>query len=252
MNFELPQWFYEAELDSGAGAYDALDPRLRAYLKTQISLLHTLWLPASGQGGCFQSLPAQTTVFQAHKAQDWVLFFLSDNYASPAGFIAAVLPALMSGVETVLLVRAGKAKDNLHPAISAAMELLGREEIFSLPADKCVELVNCLYAQSTHGRIVGLGYNFPGGHSLPGNIRIGLDGVQPDLDVLSWLHPGALVEDVRAEARYDAVISATAENESFLNTRFDAPLLLGPEQAYFWQWPALEPLFFQRKLVFVK
>lgn len=245
MNVTLPEWLYEKELDPGAGAYENLKPSLRAHLKEQIALLHEIWLPEKADGGSFCYLPCGGTYVTKQRAAGWALFVLSGNYASPAGFIAAVLPALMAGAE-VVICRLGGAAAPLAPAISAAMELLGCEEIFSLSADDCKRLVRELAAQRQGVCAVALGHDFDGAHVLPATVSFGLADTEPDLNVLRWLHPGATVEPLQDDKTYDAAI---ATDLSCARAAQSAPLTLGSGYEYFWQWPQIGPSFFRKKVV---
>lgn len=244
MNVIIPDWLYSKELDQGSGAYETLDPALRAILKKQIALLHEDWLPERREGGTFTRLADGGDSFASAKPLDWAMFILAEDYASPAGCIAALLPALMAGVKAVAICRLGNPKAPLHPALSAAFELLGREEIFALTAAQSARLAKDIMEQSPYGRMVVLGHETRGAHSLPAVLRIGLDG-GPSLEpgVFSWLHPGAAVKPVRDGASYDAVITSTLD----FYRDYPAPLVLGPGYEYFWRWPDLGPAFFQRK-----
>lgn len=246
MNPAIPEWLYDYELDPGLGAYDALSPALRAHLKSQIAILYELCAAGARPGGGFCPLPGGGLFTREKKPLDWALFVLDANYASPAGFIAALLPALMAGVELALVCRSGPKDTNapLHPAISAAMELLGREEIFALPPEDCAALADELLRLSPCGRVVALGGSYTGAAILPATVKIGLDGAAPDAGVLAWLHPGAVIEPVKPGKRYDAVITAGGSLAAY-----SATLVLGPSHAYFWQWPSLSPAFFQHQRV---
>ena len=248
MNVTLPDWLAGRLLDQGSGAYESLEPSLRAYLKTQIAILHEEWLPVSREKGVLQRAPDGPVLLEERLAHDWAVFILAEDYASPAGFVAAVLPALMAEVGSLVILRLGPAQNSLHPSISAALELLGREEIFYASQEEGEALVKELKAQSRFGRVVTLGHNSPAcAYKLPGAIKIGLDGAEVDKNILYWLHPGVELEAFNPAADYDAVISAAP---AFMR-QYPAPLVLGPAYEYFWQWPDLTPAFFQRRGVFI-
>lgn len=246
MNLPLPEWLNDYELDPGLGAYDAINPALRAHLKSQIATLYELWAAKAGPGGSFYHLSKSGLFTREKKPLDWALFVLDENYASPSGFIAALLPALMAGVGQPIICRSGHNKNTaLHPAISAALELLGREEIFALPPDACSALADELFGLSPLGCVVALGGSCAGATLLPATVKIALDAATPDMDLLAWLHPGALIEPLALNKHYDAVITTKPGSAP----AYSAPLVLGPSYAYFWQWPSLNPAFFQHQII---
>lgn len=244
MNVILPDWISDKELEQGSGAYETLDPALRALLKTQISLLHEGWLSAETATGSIACLSDGGNCFSSAKPLNWALFILSEDYASPAGCIAALLPALSAGVESVIVCRLGNPKIPLDPAISAAMELLGREEVYALSSAQSGRLVSDIMAQNPNGRVVVLGSETRSAYFVPSLVKIGLEeGAAPDRYILSWLHPAAQVGAVRPGASYDAVITASPD----FYGDYQAPVVLGPGYEYFWRWPGLSPEFFQQK-----
>lgn len=247
MNIFLPDWLAGKALDPGAGAYERLDPALRAHLKTLIATLHESWLPERHPGGSFRRLPGGVAVLEQSSPLDWALFVQAKDYASPAGLTAALLPALLAGVEVLAVCRLGDPQTPLHPGLSAALELLGREEIFALSPEEAGRLAGDLEEQSRFGRVLALGGRLRGAHALPGRVRIGLEGAEPERAVLDWLHPAAEVGPVEPGAYYDAVISAAPD----FTGDYPAPLVLGADQAYLWRWPEIGPAFFRRNGCFI-
>lgn len=248
MSINFPEWLRGRELEHDFDSYEKLDALLRSHLKSQIAILHELWKPASHNMGTLVRLPAWGNRLTEYKALDWAVFVLDEAYASPAGFAAALLPAIVAGVENIFIVRAGPKDAALHPAIASVMELLGREEIFSLLLDDCARLAEELAAQSPYGKLISLGADFE--HAacvVPAKAHIGLAEAKIDKNIMDWLQPGAQIEPYEAGSFYDAVI--TPSPAFFQDCQ--APLVLGPGYEYFWQWPNLNPYFFQRQSVFI-
>lgn len=262
----LPDWIKGKELDPGSGAYEELDPVLRACLKSQISLLHKIWSPAANPGGNFRSIPGVGTVCEECLPQDWAIFILAERYASPAGFVAALLPALMSGVKNIYIWRQGARAVPLHPSISAAMELLGLEEIYGLAVNECGALFWRLVEHTAPGRssLVLLG-NVESSEdylalaqerdirhqALPERVKIGLS-LETERERLNWLHPGAVITSISEGAAYDAVIAEHGICCAGETGKYAAPLIIAPEHAYFWLWLQLDPAAFQyREFVIV-
>lgn len=248
MSVNLPEWLHGKEIEHDFDSYENLDQLLRSHLKSQIATLHEMWKPASRNGGAFERLPGGNTRLVERKALDWALFLLAEDYASPAGFAAALLPAIMAGVEDILIVRVGDAKTPMQPAILSVLELLGREELFALSLAESSRLAENLSEQSLYGKVISFGASFvPSARALPAQVRIGLAGASVDTNIMAWLHPSAQIEPYKPGLFYDAVI--TISPDFFQN--YSAPLVLGPSYEYFWQWPDLSPDFFQRQSVFI-
>jgi hypothetical protein len=212
--------------------------------------------------------------------RDWVIFALSSDYASPAGLIAAVLPALMAGAGRILICRAGADKRPWAESVSAALELLGQEYLYTLNAVEGLTLMRELADQSDGGAggVVVLGsceesalwlnHAFSLGlpvRVMPHGLRFMLDagserskGVEVDEALLRWLHPSAEFFYRGADdgvGSYDAVFSgdrhwleacaAAARNGAEgLRSR----LMLEPGQEFFWIWPDLAPGDFSRRI----
>ncbi len=267
MDAYFPDWLVRYEIDPGPGAYDKLAPQLRAALKTQIAMLYKLWEGAN-DGGRMRHLSDSAAVCLV-RPKDWAMFVFAEGYASPAGLIAAVFPALAAGVERIFICRRGGSSP-LHPSLSAALELLGQEYVYSLPQEQCASLLQHLAGcgQGGEGCLVCLGQDEGAGEllkqaslcghqvcALPVAINIALDAGDnslANLPLLSWLHPDARIAPLAEflNAVYpDALISDNNGLCCLLPTNKPAParLVLQPGQECFWLWPGLGPEKFNKQ-----
>lgn len=242
MNMPFPKILEGKELEPASGAYEKLEPALRARLKSQIALLHEAWLPEGRDGGLLRALPDGARLVRQKQARDWALFVLDEAYASPAGLIAALLPALMAAVPDIFIIRRGGAAAPLHPALSAALELLGRDDVYALPPEACSALATGLYTSGS-GRVIALGCSINEAVNLPVCVKIGLDGVKIEAEALNWLHPGAEITAYKAGETFHAIICARP------GAGRTAPLMLDQAHAYMWFWPDLNPDFFRRESI---
>jgi hypothetical protein len=258
MPVTLPDWLTSKELAPAPDIYDRLPPARRACLKSQIALLYKFCSGAGGLQGSLREFPGQGAIRRFSRPRAWAVFFLHPAYASPAGLTAALLPARLAGVEQMPLCRLGGGRGSLHPALSAAAELLGQEDIFRLGAAEARKLVEDLQAQTCPaegvlvflgeaGRGAGFFSRLPGPpylkHILPSQVRLLLDSApEPDLEaLLRWLHPGA--EFLSSSGRAEANLTLA---ETVFPSAPESSLALGRGLESFWLWPELEPRAFRR------
>ena len=255
MCVSLPDWLFAKAADCGPGAYGELAPELRARLKSQIAFLHH----------CLGESPAwneqrrpwlDRVLTRREQPLDWALFGISGDYASGPGLLAALLPAVLAGCANEgreLLVCRLPGSGVLPLELSAALELLGQEQLFELAAPEFVALaaeLNAKSGQSGRGRVVLLGETEDrppvGGHVLPGRVTIVVDpDCGADLDLLRWAQP-----DARIVAAGPGCI---VEGNSWLALLTDRPdaypltpnLLLAPGNEALWLWPGLDPALFR-------
>lgn len=282
----LPDFLACRELDPGPGAYAELPALRRACLKSQIAMLHKLWLPCLPPARILRLLPGAGRVVSESRPRDWAVFALDAGYASPAGLIAAMLPAVMAGVEELILCilapkHQGRTSDfALCPALSAALELLGRERAYALSLEEFDLLLDGLAGESKAGCLCSLGDDPTLEHilgrarrqrastlALPGGLSIALAGQRktgPDFEqeqaLLRWLYPkaefiyraGAKGEERPYALPPDALLLdaerelVPAEQEPAA-CRARAALTLSPGQEAFWLWPELGPEFFVQR-----
>ena len=132
--FSFPDWLDDHGVDDArmGEAYESLDAQSRSALKTCIARLHRIWgespdvsrsLSCPRQGFCLEreNRPAEAAVIAC-----------AAGYRHPAAFLAAIMPAVLAGVQALLpvfvlpAVFAGRESLPAAPLL-AALELAGVE-----------------------------------------------------------------------------------------------------------------------------
>ncbi|MDR2050787.1 MAG: hypothetical protein LBQ63_03345 [Deltaproteobacteria bacterium] len=274
----LPDFMDQREILPDPSAYEALPPQWRACLKSQIAMLHKLWLPLNPERLCLRDLPGAGSLFCEYTPRSWIIFVLAADYASPVGLIAAVLPALMAGAELILICRLKDESCPVHfpSSLSLALEFLGQECFYSLDAGELSALLENMLAQSgpESGGMVVLGDDGAGealflraqrlglaSRLLPGRMRIALAGDSgrhsgAEDHLLRWLYPQAEFLPLALDpgGAYAAVFGRSASpcpapSSSRQKKVFPkAALALGPGREFFWLWPNLAPRDFYRQV----
>ncbi|MDR1242575.1 MAG: hypothetical protein LBM00_07325 [Deltaproteobacteria bacterium] len=262
---ELPDWLWRKQLDGGPGAYDALNPQLRSELKNQIAFLHYYW--GEGADRLERRMPwLGRDICDACAPLPLVVYFFDQNYASPSEILAALMPAILAKTPLILACRVGAAPAALPLALSAAFELTGLEQIFSLDIQEAVRLVDCLAAQNgaaPGGMVVFGASDWARALSwaawergilclgLPDKPRIAVqDACKADLELLRWAHPLA---DIFTFASGDDFAVAPGACHALVSDREYLPgknpsvsLRLQPGCEALWVWPGLNPAFFRQ------
>ncbi len=92
--------------DAFGAAYDSVPAERRAWLKTSIAQLHTLYgMNNRGKTRCVTQWRQAFATEQTHTPVDWVLLVLPAQYAAAPRMLAALMPAFLAGVDDVLVVR---------------------------------------------------------------------------------------------------------------------------------------------------
>ena len=260
-------------MDPGPGAYEELPAFFRAALKTQIALLDKFWI--SNPDRLHTRELYQFRAWVRSYPKDWVVFLLAPEYASPAGLIAAVLPAVAAGVKKLLICRICPPESVLPAPLSAALELLGQEYLYGLSDPEDSGLLDELAAQNgvETGALALLGSEWGGGEewlrrakalglwcrSVPGRVKIfqasgGAASVALNKELLRWLHPQAEII-YQAEDRADSP-GASAATPDQGEAAFSGvagenfpDLITAPGQEAFWVWPEFSPRDFFRQSV---
>ncbi|MDR2892652.1 MAG: histidinol dehydrogenase [Deltaproteobacteria bacterium] len=227
---EWPEWLDERLLDSGPGAYETLEPRLRAALKSQIALLHRYHGELEGwecqsRDWLGRELRAEST------PKSWALFLLDKAYASPSGLLAALMPAILAGVEEVLVcLLADEDEKNfeLSLPISAALELAGVEQVWSLNPAQLSRLFVHLRGMKDCSENAGQAVEPFRGQGDGAVVFLGDWTVNAGTDkfMLDVLRSGLACK--------------------CLPGVFETALRLQPGNEAFWIWPDLTPEFFRR------
>lgn len=249
-----------------AAAYEAVGAENRAVLKKTIACLHALWgeqppfcerMRAFGQGFGVQE--------QAQPAP-YALFLIEASYPHPTSLVAALMPALLAGVERILpcFIMDANVEQNaesrqfpqhpgLHAAVTfgggasaafpapgllAALELAGVEKSFAVTGEAVTSLLPELMENLGTGRLVYLGLN-----CLAEDTAAYV--VQKNIPCMHF--PGT-----PAYLAQEAAFAAQQGQDSPNGPAEDTPLLmLGPEYENIWVWPQLGPEWFQTKRMHV-
>ncbi len=258
---DLPAWLESFRPDDAlyADAYEGTPAHLRALLKTAIAFAFHRWKPDQGERSVTVESPrAGFARTERSRPASWVLAVAAEGFASPARLLAALVPAVIAGVDRIIVV----SPATFAPAVATALELSGIEDSFVLDDDCAADLYEDLRAASPDGRVVV----FPGGGPLtPGQkdllhraaadgLRVFRDAPAPRIlalgaeegplpeetrERLLWLHPDAELIDAPApELR--AVFT-----QSDVPSGCAAPFVAGPGMEACWPGPS--PEFFRTR-----
>lgn len=127
-------WLTPWRLDDAAAgrAYEETPPALRAEIKTAIALQCALEGEAPAESDIRTT--SRTAGFyrrETERPAAWTLAVIDPAHAAPARLLAALAPAVLAGVERILIIAAGGVPS---PAVCVALELAGLEDVFVLPA----------------------------------------------------------------------------------------------------------------------
>lgn len=157
------QAWLEAHLvsdDRMGQAYESLSGQERAVLKKCIARLYTLWGESPRCERRTRSFRHGFSVEEHYSPALYALFFCEPGLSSPAALLAALMPALLAGVDTVLPCFATEQNtDSEGPpaAFLGALEQSGIERAFIADEGAVCELAALLHSWSARGRIVVLG-----------------------------------------------------------------------------------------------
>lgn len=171
-----------------AQAYDAMPPALRARLKTAIAFQYHL----NGEAPAWETRrvhrPTAGFCHTVHeKPAAWTVAVIETDFNSPARLLAALMPAVLAGVERIFVVSFGAPPDD---ALLVALELAGLEDIFVLPPCAVrqqrgvdpLQLLVTLFDESPDGRLL----LFPATHSRTSPIFADLARIACHLRLPVW------------------------------------------------------------------
>lgn len=212
-------------------AYNAVPDTHRAWLKRCIAQLwehYSMRSPVGARETC-ETLTHHSGLMatQGQRPLSWCLLLLDETLISPARLLAAALPPLLAGVEHVQVVRLCARKKPWPPALLAALELAGVEQVAQCPAQDSGELFQSLVQTPRSGVVLmpqplrSLARNIwldlaqaPGCHLWQPVFsgRAAVLAQDPgaaswDLDILTWSQPDLMV-DVWYEEGPDGLAAA--------------------------------------------
>ncbi len=159
---ELPAWLEAFRPDDGlyADAYENTPAHLRALLKTAIAFAFHRWEGKDAERSARVCSPRTGFLREeSSRPAAWVLACLGEGFASPARFLAALVPAILAGTERIIVISPAP----FAPAVATALELSGLEDSFVLDETQTADLYEDLRAASPDGRVVV----FPGTEETP-------------------------------------------------------------------------------------
>ena len=147
--------------DAFAEAYQAVPAHRRAWLKTAISRLYALYGPPEVVQESRAAMYRGGFTMRAHRRpRNSAVIFIGPGPTSPAKLLAAAVPAMVSGVVDIGVVRVG-CRGNWEPAVLCAMELAGLEQGYDLAAAAAAALADELCDTQASGILLDLGSTLP-------------------------------------------------------------------------------------------
>lgn len=150
---DLPAWLENFRPDDNlyADAYEGTPAELRALLKTAIAFAFHRWKQDGGEYVLENRSTREGFIRTEHvRPAAWVMAVTAEGFASPARFLAALVPAVIAGTGRIAVV----SPTPFAPAVSTALELAGLEDSFVLDENRLAALYNDLHDASPDGRIV--------------------------------------------------------------------------------------------------
>lgn len=237
--------------DAFAGAYESLHARERAVLKKCIARLYQVWGELPSREDRTRTFTQGFGLEESSAPVPYVLLLCESFYASPAALLAALLPALLAGVEPVLpcFVPTAKTDEDARPVwapLLAALELAGVERAFYAREASIQEFFQGLGDRGPDGRLVLLG-----GPSFGQNIA--LEAHRKGVPCRSLTRPSRYFSARLNEAAEQFFRSRPGEDsipESLPASDEDVEgLFLSLDAAHedIWFWPCLGPDWFRTK-----
>ncbi|MEF2231008.1 MAG: hypothetical protein V3571_08780 [Pseudodesulfovibrio sp.] len=278
--FAFPNWTNLLVPDDGlfAQAYQALSDRERAWIKTGIARLYDWYGPRKDLGGedvrQWSSGLCTRTRFDA---VDFTVVLFDDTLFSPARLLAALVPAIATGVRQVMAVRVGDDAP-WREAILTGLELAGQELVIGVGQNQARRLLAELRETDRPGAVAVLGPKAMEtcGAEQYAATRMAFwrprfsrmasvwmeDADSFDLEALAFIHPDIAFTVYGTKVDFPGPNFTWAEGgfDDFLQVLSDvaylpreraaaasgrAKLALGPGLEGSWIWPDLHALHFQ-------
>lgn len=261
---DWPTWLERCRLDDAqaAQAYAVHTDRQRACLKTAIAFQFHLWgeSPRREVRGADNPISGFCHTLR-HAPLAWAAAVLVPEHRSPARLLAALVPAILAGVERVIILSPGAlpSRRNL-----LALELGGFQDVFVPDADEPGMLLD-----SPLGSRPGILLTLPTAASPLTNweheaaargIPVWKDAPCPDLglefsrrdpegaqraDLLAWCHGDAAVHDPQRTDRPRLRAVYTAPSFQGLENLDDGQTAFKPGMEGCWVHPDLSPALFR-------
>lgn len=276
--FEFPDRLHEFVVDDTlfARAYDAIPDYRRALLKTCIARSYEWYGPSQCDSGrTAQMWRSGLSSVEQVATLDFAVVVFDGTLVSPTRLLAAVVPALASGVRNVLVVRLGGGE--WHQPLLTGLELAGQELVADMTTEELQLFLDECNAAEARGLVLGVGMERGNFKALrfPSNrvafkclncdqaVSVWSDSEQLfDLQALAFAQPdlnfsvfgaegeglpdsfsfhGNDFSDFLESLREVAYAPASCVDEALNRAR----IVLGPGQEGCWVWPQLRPEDFQ-------
>lgn len=259
--------------DDFAMAYDAVPASLRACLKTSIAAHHAVYgIAPSMQKTQTERATAGFTVGECQKPVAWTAIVLTETFASGPRLVAALMPALLAGVQNVHIMRVHEQRGQTPwpHALLAALELAGQEQAICVDLANLAAYVTKLAHEMGTGRVLLLGESHGLAACLAHAIAhlpqctVWAEGHAPslyidasctlDMDRLTWAHPDATILQAHEQAesknchthtQMSAVYTIPTEGMPSMC----APLTLFAGSESMWLYPELSLHYFMQRSV---
>lgn len=250
------QWLDGHAVPDGltADAYERLGGEGRAVLKLCIARLHRLWGEQPLDECTEKRLAPDFSVISQVAPSPYALLVCEASYAHPAALLAAVMPAILAGVEEILpcFVHCGDGAA-MPPAapLLAALELAGVERAFHTSATECEEFLRLLLNENPSGSMVYMGGGSLGGAFAP----IAYTGGVRCCFLTSPPRYLPVDSDNAVEQRFGPALPANVSvsvEEGSPADRERLFLRLDPAHAHVWVWPDLSPSWFRTRHMTLK
>jgi hypothetical protein len=140
--FSFPEWINDCQVSDNlfGDAYENTPARFRAWMKTEIAKLWNIYEAESPSHVSFRkSWNSGFSVEQTEIPDDVVILAFDSKTVSPVRILAALVPALVSGVKNIIAVHIGDGE--ISSSVLAAFELSGQERVVSVSVDSFHNLI---------------------------------------------------------------------------------------------------------------
>ena len=278
--FAFPHWTGQLVPDDElfAQAYQDLSDLERAWIKTGIARLYDWYGPRKDVGG--EDVRQWSGGLQTRTrfdAVDFAVVLFDDTLLSPARLLAALVPAIATGVRSVIAVRVGEDAAPWRKAILTGLELAGQESVIGVDQNQARRLLSELRETERPGAVAVLGPKATEAcvseqyaatrmafwrPRFSRMATVWMDKGNPlDLEALAFIHPDIAFsvygDDVelpgpnftRVKGGFDDFLSASSDVAYLPRERMASAgavkLTLGPGLEGTWVWPDLHSLHFQ-------
>jgi len=279
-SFSFPDWIngFVPDDDLFARAYQDISDERRALIKTSIARLYDFYGPRKDiSGEVLRRWSAGFNTKSTYDAVDFVVVLFDGSVLSPARLLAALVPALASGVKHVLAARVSEGTP-WRKAVLTGFELAGQELVADMTDVDARRLFNELRETNRSGAVVVLGPKAAviKSSELQAASRISFwrprfsrtatiwmdDKSTFDLEALSFTHPDIVFSVYGAESDlptdkfsyegdgFERCVDAIEDVAYLPVERMDqivkkTKLVFGRGQEGGWVWPDLHPEHFQ-------